>query len=76
MNRKHRNALAIRDAIRNQGGEFRSCLTKKAYNSEKGARMAVEMHPEKAGHRYYHCPNCGKWHTTKVEKYDFGGGSF
>lgn len=67
---KHRpRNMDVRDAIRSRGGEFNSCLTKKSYNSEKGARMAVEFNPEDAGIRYYHCNHCGRWHTTKKEKY-------
>ena len=57
----------VRDAMREMGGPFRSCLTKRAYNSEKGALMAIHFNPELCGIRAYHCQNCGKWHTTKAE---------
>lgn len=58
-------AIAIRDAIRSKRDTFSSCLTKKSYNSAKGARMAVENFPEKAGTGWYCCENCGSWHTTR-----------
>lgn len=50
--------------VRGIAPEFAFCLTKKVYKSEKGARMAIELNPEEAGIRYYHCRNCGYWHTT------------
>lgn len=62
---RKRLSMDMVDALKMRGGEFRSCLTKKAYNSEKGARMAIEFNPEKAGTRFYKCENCGKWHTTR-----------
>lgn len=62
----------IRDKLREADAAFRVCLTKKTYKSEKGAKMAIEFHPEKAGIRAYDCPHCGYWHITSKPHRDHG----
>jgi len=60
----------INNAIRlnSQYSDLYACALKKRYESEKGARMATEMNPEKAGGYYYQCQNCGGWHTTRQSR--------
>lgn len=45
-----------------------ACAAKKAYESEKGAKLAVTLNPKQAGRYYYKCERCGSWHTTRQRR--------